>query len=208
VLLRGILQTRFSFIVPDGVEVVEIEELSARRFNVVRGMGSDGKLYLSTEIFSQNYDGEIVQVVPLRSTVYGLMKDGRVFMVGRETNGAMVESCLSEHGGLRFTFMVSAAISTEMPRLLLIGTDGRLYALGGGSRCVVLPRRQPPDGVDLVAVGKDTQGRFIAEDRDGRYYEWLRSKRRYRLLDSSPTFDGVTSSLLHHGIPGVLWVPK
>ena len=214
VVLRGILQPRLTFILPRGVRITTMKEHDSRKWNRVEGVGSDGNTYHSTEIFAQNYPGEVIQVVASSKGVYGLFEDGRVFFVGRGTDLSMVESHLSEEKGLRFTFMAYAEIQRGKRRLCLIARDGTLYARSRGKKHIFRLTQQAPEGVAFVALGNDAGGRFMVLDSDGRMHAWDEKRRRYDLLPARVPFLNVTPILWPgqdddgvDGLAGHLWSP-
>jgi hypothetical protein len=207
-VLRGVLQSRLTFIVPPGVEIAGVEEHVAGAFSVVVGSGSDGVAYHSTEVFAQDEPGDIVQVAAVPRTLYGLDRDGRLWAVGEHTRGAMEESALTRDPERRFVFMAVADDGLGA-RLFLVGADGQVYARSQTAERLARARFQPPDGLRLVAIGEDADddGRIVAADAGGGWHAWSPRDRRFVPLETPPVLARATPSLLGHGVPGVLWAP-
>jgi hypothetical protein len=205
-VMRGFLQPSHSFIVPPGVEIVRWTELGEKSFHVVRGTGSDGASYFSTEIFAQNSPGEIVQVAAFSDGVYGLHRDGRVLVVGRGTGGAMVESSVSAKLGMRFDLLVKASRPRARAQLWLIDRAGELWTVGRGGR-LRLAAAQAPRGTRFRSIGNDAKGRFISIDRDGGAWEWRRGESRFRDLgEEVPNLE--LSPSLRSREEGRLWTAR
>jgi hypothetical protein len=204
-ILRGFLQSPASFILPEGVTVANVREESAQRGHQVLGDGSDGRSYHSTEVFAQDFAGEIVQVAALRDGLYGLTKDGRVYFCGRGTGGAALESSLTGKSDVRFAFI--GTITRLMgARPILLGRDGKVYRRNDRSRRPCLAREQPPKGVVFTAIGEDAEHRLIAlDDKDG-WHGWDRKRLRFARLKEAPK-PRWEPSLLGHGTKGVLYAP-
>lgn len=202
-ILRGFLQSPASFILPEGVTVANVREEPAHRGHLVLGEGSDGRTYRSTEVFGQDFAGEIVQVAAAHEGLYGLTKDGRVYFCGRSTGGSALETGLTGKSDARFTFM--SALSGHMnPRPILLGTDGRLYRQNDRSRKPSLAREQPPSGVTFTAVGEDIARRIIARDDRSVWYGW--DKTGFIKLEEAPKPQW-EPSLLGWGTKGMLLAP-
>jgi len=208
-VLRGFLQPPTSFILPAGVTVANVREESAQHGCQVLGDGSDGRTYRSTEVFAQNFAGEIVQIAPVRDGLYGLTRDGRVYFCGRGTCGAALESSLTGKSDARFAFI--ASISGVLgARLVLIGTDDKVYRQEDHGRRHRPAHLQPPDGVVFVAIGEDAARRLIAMDDQGGRWGWDRKTQRFvdvknELVEApNPSWE---PSLLGRGTKGVLHAP-
>ena len=206
-VLRGVLQPRLSFIVPDNVTVSDFHERPDRDGNLVTGLGSDGKRYFSTEVFAQNYAGEVVQVVASLGGLYGLMDDGRLFFVSAGTGGAMVESEFTSKTRERFTFISPATHGRGKPRLLLIGKHGGVYYHARHSQRLHRSTCQPPAGVTFTAIGNDSEGRLIGVDTERNSYAWNRKRRRFEPVAELAPLTNASPSLLGHGVAGRLWRP-
>jgi len=204
-VLRGFLQPPTSFILPAGVTVANVREEPAQRGHQVLGDGSDGRTYRSTEVFAQNFAGEIVQVAAVRNGLYGLTQDGRVYFCGRGTCGAALESHLTGKSDARFAFIgtISGVLGA---RLVLIGTDGKVYRREDRGRRHCPAFLQPPDGVGFAAIGEDAARRLIAIDDQGGWYGWDRKTQGFVKLKVAPK-PLWEPSLLGRGTKGVLYVP-
>ncbi len=205
VVLRGVLQPRFSFIVPHGVEIVRTKEVDIGDWPWTIGSGSDGRTYVSTENFPQDDPQEIVQVVPFQRGAWALRRDGRVLVFAKGTGGRVIESPFSAQSEKRFVFIGRARWKSGRERVWLITRDGDLLYLTAEARLARAPGpRQLPDGV--VAVGNDAERRFVLVAADGASWAYDRRKRRYLPCDGPVEIDA-PPSLLGHGVAGEVWTP-
>jgi hypothetical protein len=204
-VLRGFLQPPTSFILPAGVTVANVREEPAQRGYQVLGDGSDGRTYRSTEVFAQNFAGEIVQVAAVRDGLYGLTQDGRVYFCGRRTCGAAVEASLTGKSDARFAFIGITTGPLGM-RLILIGTDGKVYRHEDCGKRYCPAYLQPPRGVAFAAIGEDAARRLIAVDDRGGWYVWDRKTQGFvrREAAGEPSWE---PSLLGGGTESVLCAP-
>ncbi len=171
-IMRGLLQPRRTFILPKDVTLTSIDEAdsSKNEAQLVLGHGSDGQTYFSTGIFAQNHPKEIVQVLFNAPNLFGLMQDGRIFMVGPATLGAMVETALTRDQDHRFQFMGSVR-RLNRTYLLLVGQDGRLYEVNRQTGQPSLYGRQPPKGTSFECIGENEQGEWMAQDTEKHWYK-------------------------------------
>jgi hypothetical protein len=204
-VLRGFLQPPTSFILPAGVTVANVREEPAGGGHQVLGDGSDGRTYRSTEVFAQNFAGEIVQFAVVRDGLFGLTRDGRVYSCGRSTCGAAVESNLTGKTDARFAFIATTS-GPSGARMILIGTDGKVYRHEESGRRYRPALLQPPGGVVFAAIGEDAARRPIALDDRGGWYGWDRMTQGFVRLEAAaqPSWE---PSLLGRGTGGVLCAP-
>ena len=137
-----------------------------------------------------------------------MRRDGRLFFVGKRSDGAMQESSLTKDQELRFHFVAYLTYTSGRRRICLVGQDGTLYLVRTTPRGAVRSRRQAPPGVKTVAVGNDSSGRFVAKDARGQVHVWNVRKRKYESGDAELKLENVTPSLLGHGIKGTVWKPS
>lgn len=206
-IFRGILQPRFTFIVPKGAKIEKFEEFHNDKFNLVEGTGSDGKTYDSTELFPQNKPGEVVQVARQLDGIYALYADGKLMKAGPGTDGAAKPSDLSADAARRFVFISQGTDGKTNPLLILVGKDGKIYLRHKDAQAGLAPC-QPPQGTSFVAAGDDADGRLVAQDRDGKWHAWDEKARAFKPLDKPAELKDATPSLLGHGTPGALWSPE
>ncbi|MCA8958862.1 MAG: hypothetical protein KDC38_00050 [Planctomycetes bacterium] len=201
IVMRGLLQPRYVFIVPAGVEILRWEETGPERGFLVIGQGSDDVEYYGTDVFPQNRSGEIVQVAPGERGVFGLDRDGRVLYVGRETAGVAVELAATRESGHRIRFIATAQRRARQERLFVITTDGELlYVTKSGARLLRFREELP---APAVRVGNDPDDDLIVETADGRF--WIRTASGWDPTEPRP-LPGVTPSLIAIDRPGALWM--
>lgn len=205
-ILRGFLQPPASFILPEGISVANVREEDVQRHHHVLGDGSDGRTYRSTEVFAQNFAGEVVQVAEANNGLYGLTKDGRIYFCGLGTGGAALESSLTAKSAARFLFIGTVG-SWLVPKPILLGVDGKVYRQDDRSGKLYLTREQAPEGVTFTAIGEDAGRRLIALDDKGRWYGWDHKTLGFVELKGpqNPLWE---PSLLGRGTKGVLYAPE
>lgn len=180
---RGCLQPRRTFVVPAGVRIETVEERGADGAFLVVGAGSDGREYLSTEVFPQDRPGDVVQVAASDGAALALRRDGSLALVGEETEGA----CLELAGPYRALAVVS----------LRGGRSAQLCAVSAAGRIVVLEGRalgplEPAPPFAVTAVGNDARGRVVALGATGAAV-WRPGRRaweptgRVALADAAPS---------------------
>ncbi|MCW8129287.1 MAG: hypothetical protein KIS92_02795 [Planctomycetota bacterium] len=207
-IFRGILQPRFTFIVPKGVTIADMAEARADGWNAVTGKGSDGVTYDSTENFPQDSFGEAVQVARVGDDLYALYADGTVMVAGPATDGAPKASPLTAATNARFVYLARMQDERKQPLLALVGKDGRLYVKPANAAQAAAAPIQPPQGTRFVAVGEDAEGDLVAQDDKGAWHAWDLKARAFAPLEKAPALKGATPSLLGHGVKGELWAPE
>jgi hypothetical protein len=203
-VFRGVLQPRASFVLPPGVTLKSFTDARQLGFLATLGTGSDGRTYLSSDLFAQNQPGDVVQMTELKEIVYALYKDGRVFAVHAASGGAMVE-CRAT-AGLRAK-PLSMAVDTSSGRILLLCNDGRLRTFLPGDRSCGYDRVQPPRGADWKGIAYDAANRLVARAADGSWLAWNTSNQRFEKLSAEPEWSDAPPSLNAVGRPGELVIP-
>lgn len=197
-LIRGVLQPRHAFLVPQGVTLTKLRELGPEEGYRVQARGSDGLDYTDSGIFPQDRVGEVVQVVTWRHGTWGLSRSGELAWIGPETGGGVSYPAVTRH--LRATFLAKVELLGR-PRLLALDQRGRVVQIEGDGSGFRIAKTQPPPGVRFVALGPSRGVPLAAHDRKGRAWDWTRAGWR-RAPQARPL--EVTPSLLGHGVPGRL----
>lgn len=164
-ILRGALQPRRTFVVPRGVEIESSEERGAEEAYLVVGRGTDGREYLSSEVFPQDRPGDVVQVVACGRSALGLRRDGRLLRVGIDTEGSCVPASAKDVA-LRF---VAAVTVSGKEQLVALDAAGRVFVQGSSKAVEPL---EPPAPLRAVVIGNDLRGRLVARDVEGRAAVW------------------------------------
>jgi len=201
-LLRGVLQARGTFVVPPGVAIAAARELGPDDAFLVVGAGSDGREYVSTEVFPQDAPGEVVQVVRWRGGVYGLRADGVLERVGPETGGAARPSRLAD--GLVLVYVGRAELDGRRDDLVLVDAANRVHAISGDPPRLERPPRQPPPGVRFTAVGQDADDRLVARDAAGEAWVWAALGQEWERSGDPVVIATATPSLRAAAAPGEL----
>jgi hypothetical protein len=205
-ILRGVLQPRFTFIVPRDVEITSVREEDVGEFNLVTGAGSDGKTYASTEMFAQDRRGELRQVAAFGDAVYGLMDDGKLYECSRASGGAMVEPSFMKNQKTRFRF-ITRINEKKDPTLTLITTDGVVCHFPRNAVKLYRAPWQPPKGVTFSAIG-DAGNDIAATDAEGRQWLWNADRQQFAPAAEPLEYTSVSPSLAGRGVAGVLWAAK
>lgn len=208
-IFRGILQPRFTFIVPKGVKIDTFKEYTAKdNYNLTEGKGTDGKTYYSTENFPQNRPGEVVQVAMVENELYALYDDGSVMRAGNDTDGAAKPGDLTSDPKQRFVFLSYGEDERKNPLLVLIGKDGKIYVKIKTAAQITLAGCQPPQGTQFVAAGDDPNGTLVAQDDKGAWFAWDLKQKAFVALEKPAMIVDAAPSLLENGTPGKLWSPE
>ncbi len=201
IVQRGLLQPRRTFVVPAGVCIESAEERGPDGEFLVVGRGSDGREYLSTEVFPQDRPGDVVQVVACDGAVLGLRRDGGLALVREETEGACVELA----GPAAFRALATIALrGGRSAELCVVSAGGRLLVLDG--RRLVPLEPAPPFAV--TAIGNDARGRVVALGPGGAAAVWRRASRAWEktapvaLADVAPSLLAGAELFLGEGPTG------
>lgn len=171
VVLRGFLQAEGRFILPRGVRLLSLDELSAERGAILRGIGDDGQRYYSSDSFPQSTPGEIVQVVPYRTGLLGLRRDGRLYQLSFRDGGAAVEAVCTADSPRRFR---SISRLDETGRMALISRQSELFLLDSSLSSARRLRLPVPAGLQLAGLAMGPRGRWVARTSDGA--RWIYSQ--------------------------------
>lgn len=198
IVLRGCLQPRRTFVVPAGVRIERVEERGADDAFLVVGEGSDGRRYVSTELFPQDRPGDVVQVAAADGAALALRRDGSLALVREETEGACVELA----GPYRALAVVSLR-GGRSAQVCAVSAAGRLLVLEGRA----LGPLEPPPPFPVTAVGNDARGRVVALGATGAAV-WRSSRRaweptaRVALVDPAPSLLSGAELFLGEGPTG------
>ncbi len=198
IVQRGYLQPRRTFVVPAGVRVESVEERGADDAFLVLGAGSDGRQYVSTELFPQDRPGDVVQVAASDGAALALRRDGGLALVRPETDGA----CVELPGPYRSLAVVSLR-GGKSAQLCAVSAAGRIQVLEGRA----LGPLEPAPPFAVTAVGNDARGRVVALGATGAAVwrpagrAWERTA-RVELVDAAPSLLAGAELFLGEGPTG------
>lgn len=198
IVQRGYLQPRRTFVVPAGVRIEGVEERGADDAFLVVGAGSDGRQYLSTELFPQDQPGDVVQVAASDGAALALRRDGSLALVRPETDGACVELA----GPYRSLAVVSLR-GGKSAQLCAVSAAGRILVLEGRA----LGPLEPAPPFAVTAIGNDARGRVVALGATGAAVwrsagrAWERTA-RVELVDAAPSLLSGAELFLGQGPTG------
>lgn len=201
-VFRGVLQPRSSYIVPVGVTVQAERTVEREGYLRTETAGSDGRTYISTDLFAQNTPGEIVQVVARGSSLFGLARDGELFEVSGATQGAMAVCAATRN--LRAKIVHLCADPNNSERILLLCDDNSLRAFSVGDSSLQHARIQPPAKIKVQAVAYDSRKNFCAQTTGGDWLLWNAEEKKFRPVVGACEFPDMAPSLAARGLAGVL----
>lgn len=168
--MRGLLQARDTFIVPAGVTIEEVTIEGRSKAHRVSGRGSDGRQYCSTEVFAQNAQGDVVQVLPHPKGVVALYRDGAIYYCGVETGGAMQELPASTKSSAKMRFIGWAEARPGKRRLYAIDEGGAVHVLRRDALYFESKKLGGAGALQLVAIANDAAGRLIGVSATAGYH--------------------------------------